>query len=103
MASYHGVKDAISVLKECNADMNLGNIDGESPLFIAVESGQKEIVQVLLANGANHSTPNNAGVKPVDLAQKFGLAEIVQILVDAGAEKPVIANKKEGSGKCVIC
>ena len=45
--------DLCEFLIENNANPNLQNYDGESPLHHAVESGNNKIINLLLENGAN--------------------------------------------------
>lgn len=64
-----GSTEAVAQLAQQGALIDLPNSQGDTPLGVAVESGNEALVRVLLAAGANRDQPNNEGVSPIELAQ----------------------------------
>ena len=58
------------LLKQERIELNLLNVDGRTPLMIAVEKGNEEIVDMLLAAGADTKPKNERGVDAATLAEK---------------------------------
>lgn len=65
---------------------NIGDREGKTPLFFAVEAGDKDFVSFLLANGADCNIPSQAGVLPLETALANREPEIFGLLVGAGAD-----------------
>ncbi|KAF8847305.1 ankyrin, partial [Acephala macrosclerotiorum] len=63
------------------------DVDGDTPLHIAVEKGNLAAVQLFLTKGAIFAinTQNSSGQTPLHIAAKHGLADIAQILLSSGA------------------
>jgi len=53
------------------ADVDVTDLNGSTPLMLAVESGNKSVVRVLLEQGANPLVTNHTGVSSVSLAVKL--------------------------------
>jgi len=58
LAVEAGRLDAVSVLLEFNADVNIPDKENKAPLFVACENGYAEIVTELLKNGADFKMAN---------------------------------------------
>jgi uncharacterized protein len=73
------LKDAIASEK----NINRGDEDGFSPLFLACEKNKKEFVELLLKHGASKSVNeiNEYGESPLSAACEKNNAEIVAMLI----------------------
>ncbi|KAL8294204.1 hypothetical protein RB597_008036 [Gaeumannomyces tritici] len=68
------------------ADVNLKNFYGETPLSLAASNEHEGIVQLLLEGGANANLANTDGKTPLWLAAAKGYEGIVQLLLEGGAD-----------------
>lgn len=68
-AALRGNLDAVKILVEHGADVNLGTNDGSSPLHHAAFMGHPEVLQFLLDNGANASLRSKRGESALDNAR----------------------------------
>ena len=59
--------ETLEILIANNADVNLKNKDGESPLHVA-GGAKKELIEFLIANGADLNTKDKYDRTPLDLA-----------------------------------
>ncbi|MCF7800056.1 ankyrin repeat domain-containing protein [Candidatus Babeliales bacterium] len=75
-----------------NADINVVNIDGDSPLHLATAFENKECLIELLNQGANIEAKNSEGETPLHLAVKNRSNECVRILLEHGANSNAIDN-----------
>ena len=78
-------QDVVAVLLDAKADPNICDVDGQSPLMEASESGHIKIIQKLLANNAYRAyigKINNDGETALSLAQKKGHVEAIAILMN---------------------
>lgn len=93
-AAAAGLPDVLRKLKALGADLNLGDDDGNTPLWDAVCRGQAECVLVLLDTGVD---PDGFEERPDDLSGRgfdtpLGVAasaEIAEMLLDAGADMSI--------------
>ena len=60
------------------------DIDDNTPLLLAVESGSTDITKHLLDHGANVNHSNKSRVHPLHLACTIGSLEIVKLLLQVG-------------------
>lgn len=82
------VCDDVFVLILLN-DANVNVVDseqGDSPLHLAVGTGNRLLVQGLIRAGAHVNTRNFSRLSPLDLAVLIGQAEIAVMLAGAGAD-----------------
>ena len=79
IACYQGyLADVQLLVNQSNVELNLIDIDGYTPLMLAVEKGNKEIVGLLLAKGANANIAKErrgGAVSPMDGATPLAWAE----------------------------
>jgi len=76
--------------------LEMRDVDGDTPLHIAVKKRDPAAVLFLLTNGATSTIDmrNNEGHTPLHNAAKHGLADIAQILLDNGAKTSIKDNEQ---------
>jgi len=67
-AVRHGNKKMVKWLLDNNADVNIRDVDGNTPLMMAVLRDQIELVKQLLSQGADLSASNNRNETALMLA-----------------------------------
>jgi len=75
---YH--KDLAEHLLLKNADPNIADSSGTTPLFWAVKSGNKELIELLLKYKADKTLKDAMGMTPFEYALKTENKEIINIL-----------------------
>ncbi|KAK5955072.1 hypothetical protein OHC33_003751 [Knufia fluminis] len=90
IASIEGWEEVVEFLLSKGAEVNVKNIDGDSPLIDAVENGHVPVIKLLLRNGANARMANTKGYEPSELAKKDddNYEEIRELLNDAKEKHP---------------
>jgi hypothetical protein len=91
--------EVVEKLIELNANQDIQDYSGQTPLLIAVESGQIDIVELLLKNGANVNIANNNGENPLSLAKKIELNKISEVLLKNGAKMSIPGEEFQGHNK----
>ncbi|XP_026574243.1 KN motif and ankyrin repeat domain-containing protein 4-like [Pseudonaja textilis] len=77
----HDREDMVKALLSCNADINLQDEDGLSPLMVASQYGNLEMVKLLLSHpGCDPALVDKAGNSALSLALKSAHMEIVEFL-----------------------
>lgn len=74
------------LIEQRGIQLDLPNVDGYSPLMIAVEKGSDEIVQMLLAAGADPKRRNNEGIGAAQVADR--VIERQRLFLDVLREAP---------------
>ena len=77
--------ERVWLLLRKGADVNIRNINGQTPLHYAAFEGNAEIVKLLLENGALINSKDNFGLTPLHLAAYEGKLNTVSVLVRRGA------------------
>jgi len=85
-----GNKAALKFLLEHGANINIENIEGETPLFTACKNGNTNLVQYLVEKGADINKENRKGETPLFNPCSSENINLVQYLVEKGAK----VNKK---------
>ncbi|KQR93687.1 hypothetical protein ASG01_07365 [Chryseobacterium sp. Leaf180] len=78
--SMHYNRDLVEHLLKKNADPNIADSSGTTPLFWAVKNGNRELVELLLKNKADKTLKDNMGVTPFEYALKSENKEIINLL-----------------------
>ena len=91
--SSDGATSHVEFLLSINANPNVLDSDGETPLHYAAERGQKEIVRLLLDNGAKLNVQANDGDTPLHRALIERQNEIAKVLVNKGADVNIANNR----------
>ena len=71
---------------EFDANVNLSNEYGLTPLHWAAQEGALGIVQTLVFHGADISISNKFGLTPLHMAAKNGHSSVVHFLLQKGAK-----------------
>ena len=75
-----------ALLDQPDANPNVEEADGATPLHYASKLGSEEMVAILLAAGARADVANRYGVTPLSLACESGSTRVVERLLEAGAD-----------------
>lgn len=73
-------KDLVEHLLKKNADPNIADATGTTPLFWAVKSGNKELVEILLKYKADKIKKDSMGMTPFEYALQTNNIEIINLL-----------------------
>lgn len=73
-------KALVEHLLKKNADPNISDSTGTTPLFWAVKSGNKELVELLLKYKADKKLKDSMGLSPFEYALKTDNKEIINLL-----------------------
>lgn len=87
--------ETLVILITNNADINLKNNVGESPLHVA-GGAKKELIEFLIANGADLNTKDKYDRTPLDLMEKRGQFESARILRKHGCKNGSIQSAAHG-------
>src|SRR5215467_13764593 len=90
-AAPTGSPELIRALIDAGANVNAQDIQGMSPLMLAVASENQDlaVVRVLLQSGANVNARSGRGETALDWARKFGSRPVIAALQKAGAREGV--------------
>jgi len=83
--------DAVKLLLDAGAKVNVQDVRGMTPLMLAVGSDHTNpgVIQMLLDHGADRSIRSKAGESAIDWAKKFNRPEVLRAL---GISAPVAAS-----------
>jgi cytohesin len=85
-AAANGEIERVKLLISEDADVNVKDSDGLTPLHYAAREGHKEIVELLLAHGADVNISGaNYNRTAAEFAMRSNHTDIVQLLVSKGA------------------
>jgi len=71
---------AVKALLSEGADVNVRNNSGQTPLILAIVSGQDHLLTLLLEAGANPSLRDHTQLNAVDWAERKGRGDLTQLL-----------------------
>ncbi|KAK7495738.1 hypothetical protein BaRGS_00012958 [Batillaria attramentaria] len=87
LASALGQTDAVRLLLENGADVNVMSHNRDTPLHIASLVGQTDVAALLISNNADVNVQNDdIGFSPLHVASMRGNVGIVRLLLKSGAE-----------------
>lgn len=78
--------EMMKILLDRGANVEIKDVDGETPLFVASTSRDPELVRLLLQAGANPDAKAKDGWSALMMATRDGSHEIVKYLLEAGAD-----------------
>lgn len=73
-------KELVEYLLKKNADPNIPDATGSTPLFWAVKFGNKELIELLLQHKADKSRKDSMGMTPFEYALQTNNKEIINLL-----------------------
>lgn len=73
-------KELVEYLLSKNADPNIADSTGSTPLFWAVKFGNKELIELLLKHKADKSRKDSMGMTPFEYALQTNNKEIINLL-----------------------
>lgn len=73
-------KDLVERLLQKNADPNIADATGATPLFWAVKFGNKELIELLLKHKADKSIKDAQGMTPFEYALQTNNKDIINLL-----------------------
>ncbi|MCD1115988.1 ankyrin repeat domain-containing protein [Chryseobacterium turcicum] len=73
-------KDLVEYLLKKNADPNIADSTGATPLFWAVKFGNKELVELLLKYKADQSIKDSQGMTPFEYALQTNNKDLINLL-----------------------
>ncbi|HCA08148.1 ankyrin repeat domain-containing protein [Chryseobacterium sp.] len=73
-------KELTTYLLSKNADPNIADSTGATPLFWAVKFGNKELIELLLKHKADKSKKDSMGMTPFEYALQTNNKEIINLL-----------------------
>ncbi|ASK30721.1 hypothetical protein CEY12_11600 [Chryseobacterium sp. T16E-39] len=73
-------KELVTLLLNKNADPNIQDSTGSTPLFWAVKFGNKELIELLLKHKADKQIKDSMGMTPFEYALKTNNKDIINLL-----------------------
>jgi len=103
---FHAVRtgkaDVVRTLIENGANVNFSNIQGETPLWLAIDKVNNEfnhdVIKLLLDNNADFNFANNRGMTLLHQAVIIGDLTVVEWLIDKGVD----INRQNVEGKTAL-
>ena len=77
--------DMMKILVKNGAKLEVKDVDGETPLFVAATSSSPELLQTLLSGGANPNAQGGDGWTALMMSARDGSYENTKLLLEAGA------------------
>lgn len=106
-AAENGERHVVRYRVDHKASVNVYDINGDTPLHLALANGHSEVCEILVADGkAVVNAKNRHGQTPLSIAAKKGYQTIVKNLLDYGAdanletpqsERPLMLAVREGN------
>jgi len=94
-SSWYGNLDAMKMLLDYGADINLPGVRGKTPMAWAAEAGRKEAVALLLDRGADASIKDHDGKSPLDIARERGHKDIIDLIDGKRIAKETALRQKQ--------
>ncbi|KAF0698896.1 hypothetical protein As57867_010456, partial [Aphanomyces stellatus] len=84
IASFNGHVDAVKLLCERGAKLNVANKNNITPLLAAVTESRVDVVHILLGAGADVNIRNADGTSPLVIASSKGNVDIINAILGHG-------------------
>ncbi len=75
-----GDENAVSAILATGADVNAKNDGGQTPLILAIVSGQPHLIRPLLSAGADPLLQDNTGLNAIEWAARKGRGDLADLL-----------------------
>ncbi|XQJ27244.1 ankyrin/TPR repeat protein [Leishmania guyanensis] len=85
-AAFNGDAQMICLLLEYKANTNVENMDGNTPLIMAVKGRQLECIRILVNGGADVNKESDSGSTAAHYAASMGYLDCLHLLVELGAK-----------------
>ena len=86
LVCQRGAVDAVRLLLDNGADINLVDDDGTTPLITVCWDSHVDAARLLLDNGADVNRANKKGTTPLFIACQEGYVNVARLLLDNGAD-----------------
>ncbi len=94
VATSNANYDTVKALLEADADANLIDKDGWSPLLLAATNGECQICRLLIEHGAEVNFRDDAwGWSPIHIAALHGHVDTMEELIKSGADINMVTNE----------
>jgi len=91
------------------ADLSIHNVEGKTPLYIAVEEGRTTLVPLLIQYKSDIFASNNQGLTPFDKALQTGGIIIEELITpatvlqsDSGGNTPLLVAVRQNAGADIV-
>ncbi|KAG5493000.1 hypothetical protein JKF63_01581 [Porcisia hertigi] len=85
-AAFNGDVEMMGLLLEYKADLNIENMDGNTPLVMAVKGRKLECIRILANAGADVNKESDTGSSAAHYAASMGFLDCLRLLVQLGAK-----------------
>ncbi len=82
----HHAEAAKLLIESGKVDLNTKDLEGKTPLIVALNSGEREIAEALIAKGADIQAKDKNDVTPLNAALRMGQTEVATALIEKGAD-----------------
>ena len=80
-----GDENGLRLLLASGADVNQTNKGGQTPLILAIVSGQVRLLPLLLQAGADPLRRDRTGLNAIEWAERKGLTDVIKLLMPASS------------------
>jgi len=94
-SAYHNNIEITNILLSYNADLNIKDFDGNTPMMTAIKVGNVAIAELLIEKGADINASNKEGFTPLQLAVLSNDKKMMKILL---AKNVKISTEKSDNG-----
>ncbi|VDO26236.1 unnamed protein product, partial [Onchocerca flexuosa] len=107
-ACKNGLVQHVDYLIYYGAEINVQNINGNTPLHVCAIHNKPNCARLLLFRGANLEIMNNQSQTPLDVAKILGSSEVTKIILNydplsTGSRRPSVLPGQRSSSQASIC